>query len=57
VLFAGDVCYQKQLISNSFAGGNSNHKESVRTYARIRFLAKSTKLFFFRRMTEMQAID
>lgn len=47
VLFAGDVCYnQKQLISNSFAGGNLNYKQSVKTYSRIKSLARNTKLLF-----------
>jgi N-acyl homoserine lactone hydrolase len=47
VLFAGDVCYnQKQLISNSFAGGNLNYRQSVNTYSRIKSLARSTKLLF-----------
>lgn len=47
VLFAGDVCYnQNQLVSNSFAGANLNYNKSVETYARIKSLAKRTKLLF-----------
>jgi N-acyl homoserine lactone hydrolase len=47
LLFAGDVCYnQHQLVSNSFAGANANHKEAVKTYGKIKSLAKTTKLLF-----------
>jgi N-acyl homoserine lactone hydrolase len=47
ILFAGDVCYnQGQLVLNSFAGANLNYNKSVETYARIKSLAKTTKLLF-----------
>lgn len=47
ILFAGDVCYnQEQLTNNDLPGINVNYKETRRTYERLKAYAKKNDLIF-----------